>query len=763
MPALASMFLWPAGRPQLVLGFAILLALWAAAQLVDWHDGRLRLEVDPSVRALLPRGGEEIERYESIRERYASDDLLLVAWTGADLFTPERLAALKRLTRSIEKIPGVDEVESLATALRVQVYDDYSDVSGYLSESPENIVEAEAIRDAVLADPLYAGYLVARDGTGVMLAVHFDPRLSARALIELVAEIAAMSKAEARGIEQYLSGPLYVRLEISRLLLRDLFRVMPLAVIATLIVVAAGFRHWHGVVLPLVSNAIALVLTLLAFQTAGHSLNYVTVILPPTIYVVGFAYAIHVVSDFDRNLRRLGDQTQAIKAALSECAIPVTLTALTTAIGFASLTISSIDSIRIFGLYASLGTVLAWLGALLVVPAGLQVCRDGHFKLERDPRDLASWSGPLANLATNRGGLLLTAGAVAVVAAVVGAGQIEVSTDYLDNFAPDNAVRVDFERMSSVFSGAVPLQVVIEGPSQDVFKTPTALREIERLKSWLQHQSEVGGVYTLLDYVGVLERALAPDLVDDDPVPASAGVISHLILLGGGEEVSRFAEPGFNSSLLQVRANVVASAELNALSDRIEGRLERLPEGYRGYVTGSSHVIARTLDSVTRGQVLSLLAALIPIYVVLMLMFRSIRLGTLALIPNVLPILAFFGILGFSGVTLNLTTSLVASVVLGIAVDDSIHFFARLKANARTTPSRHAAIRMTLAQILRPVTFTTIALGCGFITLISGELKSQIEFGLLAAVTLIIAWVLDITFTPALAARFGVAHEDSSQ
>ena len=240
-------------------------------------------------------------------------------------------------------------------------------------------------------------------------------------------------------------------------------------------------------------------------------------------------------------------------------------------------------------------------------------------------------------------------------------------------------------------------------------------------------------------------------------MPDDAGVISHLILLGGGDEVSRFAEPGFSSSLLQVRANVVASSELNHLSDRIEARLAELPPGYRGYVTGSSQVIARTLDAVTKGQVLSLAAAIIPIYLLLMIMFRSIRLGTLALIPNVLPIMAFFGILGLSGVSLNLTTSLVASVVLGIAVDDSIHFFVRLKKATEHAAESSEAIRQTLIQILRPVTFTTAGLGFGFMTLLSGELKSQIEFGVLAAITLVIAWLLDISFTPALAERFGVA------
>ena len=757
MPSLATAIDWPIRCARTTTAIALLLLAACGYHLVDWHRLELALTVDPSVRALLPKSGEAVERYTSIRDRYASDDLLLVAWTGEQLFTPDTLAALKRLTRRIEQVPGVDEVESLASALRVIVYEDYSDVSGYLSELPQTVEAAEEIRDAVLADPLYAGYLVARNGKGIMLAVHFDPALGARQLIGLVAEIEQLSHAAAGGVEQYLSGPLFVRLEISRLLLRDLYRVLPLAIAATLIVVAIGFRNLHGVLLPFAANLLALGLTLAAFVISGQSLNYVTVILPPTVYVVGFAYSIHVVSDFDRHLREVGDKTLAMRHAIAECWVPVGLTAVTTAIGFASLTLSDISSIRTFGLFASLGTLIAWACAVVFVPAALACWPFKGGAAQSTSRDLAHWAPPLASFAVRRRSGLLFAGLCAALLSVYGATQIRVSTDYLDNFDRGNRVRADFERMSTVFSGAVPLQVVIETDENDHFKTPQGLRQVESVKHWLAAQDEVGGVYTLLDYVGVLERALAPDLVDDDPVPDDAGVISHLILLGGGDEVSRFAEPGFSSSLLQVRANVVASSELNHLSDRIETRLAELPPGYRGYVTGSSQVIARTLDAVTKGQVLSLAAAIIPIYLLLMIMFRSIRLGTLALIPNVLPIMAFFGILGLSGVSLNLTTSLVASVVLGIAVDDSIHFFVRLKKATEHAAESSEAIRLTLIQILRPVTFTTAGLGFGFMTLLSGELKSQIEFGVLAAITLVIAWLLDISFTPALAERFGVA------
>jgi len=738
-------------RPCVVLMLAALVALAASNELFDWRQSRSRLGVDASLAALLPTEGARLARFEAVRERFQSDDLLLVVWRGETLFAPAGLAAFKRLTRRIERLRGVAHVESLASAMHTRVHDDYTEVSPFLAELPTTLVQARAVREAVLANPLYAGYLAAADGQAAMIAVRFDRGLNPREQIALVSRVARASRSEAGPIAQFLSGPLYARLEISRLLLADLMRIMLMAVSATVFVAALGFRHLRGALLPLAANALALAATLAVFVAGGHALNYVTVILPPSVYVVGFAYAIHVVADFDRHF--VGDVTRASAArrAVADVARPLTLTALTTAAGFAALATSDIPSIRTFGLYASLGTVLAWVAALVVVPAGLAA-----FARRRRGPDAGTtrrFVARLAALARGHRHALLWAGAGFAALATAGLTRLTVNTDYLANFAPHSAVRTNFATLNERFAGAVPLQIVLAGEKRDTFKTPAALRALDELARWLEAQPEIGGVYTLLDYLGELEGALAPDRVDADPVPPSRAYASDLILLGASEDIRRFADAAFSSTLLQVRAREIASADLNALTARIEARLARLPGGLRGEVTGSSVLIAQTLDDVTRGQVLSLLAAFVPIALALVLLFRSVRLAALALIPNVLPILGFFGILGWTGIPLNLTTSLVAAVVLGIAVDDSIHFFARLEAARRAGAN---ALETALEAVLRPVTFTTAGLVLGFATLLAGTLRSSAEFGLLAALTLAIAWLLDLTFSPALACAAGL-------
>jgi hypothetical protein len=201
---------------------------------------------------------------------------------------------------------------------------------------------------------------------------------------------------------------------------------------------------------------------------------------------------------------------------------------------------------------------------------------------------------------------------------------------------------------------------------------------------------------------------------------------------------------------MHVQSTAVSSNDLIALVERIEERLKQLPEHLRGKVTGSSVLLAQTMDEITRGQIVSLSGALLLIYLILSILFGSLRVGAVALIPNLLPIAVFFGILGATGIALNLATSLVATVALGIAVDDSIHYFSRFNTESRRLANEELGVERAISAIIRPVTFTTAALCAGFLALMVSDLQSQVEFGILAACTLFVAWLVDLTLSPAL-------------
>ena len=193
------------------------------------------------------------------------------------------------------------------------------------------------------------------------------------------------------------------------------------------------------------------------------------------------------------------------------------------------------------------------------------------------------------------------------------------------------------------------------------------------------------------------------------------------------------------------------SSRIMGLVRRLEERLKEVPSHLQTTVTGNSVLISRTMNDIAVGQALSLGTAFIFIYIILVVLFTSFRAGLIALIPNALPVLIYFGVLGWSGVTLNTTTGLVACLVLGIAVDDTIHLMSHFNRAARKHADEAKGVVEAVAAVGRPVTYTTVALCLGFLCLLLSSLSPQVDFGWLAALTLAVAWCIDLTLTPALA------------
>ena len=738
--------------PVAIIAAALLGLVLSGVRLLDVEQGTLRLTVDTSLTGLLPVGGAALDLYTETAARFGSDDVLFVAWQTDGLFSEAVLTRVKRLARRLERIDGVRSVDSLAAATRIEATDDIVEVTRVLGRLPRTPAGWEALAGEVLTNPLYGTQLVAPDGQGTLFVLQFDTGLESRRLEDAVVAIRAASREEAGAITDVVTGPVVARLEIGRVLFADMRRALPLAVLVTALVAAVTLRSLRGVVLPLAAIGIALAGTLAVFVAQGMALNFVTVIMPPVVFVVGFAFAVHVISAFDAAYRARDEKRAALREALHELWQPLCLTAFTTAVGFGSLATSNIDSIRIFGLYTALGTLFSWAAALLMIPACLLLL---PVRVVAHAR--ASWltafAPRLARFDIRHRHAIFAAATLIALASIALATRIEVSTDYLGNFPPDSPLRRDFDQVRTLFGGANPLQIVIRSDLPGAFQDPVHLATIDALERSLERTAGVGTVTSLIDFIAVAHRALEPDEASARRVPSTRDRVEDILFLAGGPARDRFVDRRFTTTVLHVTTPATSTRELAQLIARIDARLAGLPSHLQGAVTGSAALLAQTLDDIVRGQLLSLGGALLVIYAILLILFGSARVAALALLPNVLPIVAFFGVLGTSGITLNLATSLVAAVVLGIAVDDSIHFLSRFNAEARRAANEDDGIKAALTTVIRPVSFTTLALCSGFLTLTLGELRSQVEFGALAAVVLLAAWIIDLTFTPAISNR----------
>jgi predicted RND superfamily exporter protein len=744
---------------RLVFAAAVVFTLLAATQLVDFRTGDPRLRIDASADRLLPEGDASREFYDHVRRMFGSDETLLIALVGDDVFTTENLQRIQRLTRRLEKVDGVHHVLSLSNAVNVRGVDDDLEIAPFIHRVPETAEGLAELRAQVMGNPIYSGSLVSADTRATAVLVYFVEMTSreymAAGINERIVEIAEEERGSGAA---WITGGPHIRSETAQVLLGEALTI-PLGMLLVLGgVLAFTFRTIRGVLIPLISIAMAVAWTLGIAAALGYELNAVTSLIPALLTTLGLSYAVHVVSEYQET----GDATEGggararVTATLSHVTLPVFLTGLTTAAGFASLTLSPLGAVREFGFLSVIGVLCAVVTSLTVAPSLLALLpvparlARGHDATARRGRRFDRFVERVAVFDIARRPAIFVAAAGIFVVSMLGVAQLRIGTQQVSKFRPDAPVRVHFEAVNEQLGGANLFFVVLQTEYPEGFKEPVNLAEIEALQAWLVDQPEVGGTTSLVDYIKLLNRGFH----GNDPalltIPESKRMISQLLFFGASDELDSFVDSRYQTASIRVRSNVIDSDAVSALAARVEERLTELPTHLDAQLTGTSIVFTNTLDSIIRGQATSIVMALGIIYVILAAMFVSVRIGFLALIPNALPIAVYFGALGWTGIRLDPATSLIAPMVLGIAVDDTIHYFARFLRDAKHLGNESRATVSALRSVGRPVTYTSAALVLGFLVLNGSELRSNAELGTMAAFALAFAWLIDFTLTPAL-------------
>lgn len=741
--------LWRASseRPALVLGFVAALTLLALAGIVDPLTGAARLTIDPSFEKLLAENDPGRDHQAAQSRRFGTSESVVVALepqggalslSGIELVgrVEERLLDFREIARitsiasTVHIEPGAGEIGAVPLLERVRA----------------NPASLPSLRAAALADPQRAGILVSPDGRLAALHVDLEP-MSEQELVEsnLDRRIETAVRRLAPDAEVWVAGAPFFKAEMSRILNGELATQVPLVLAIMLVFAGLAFRSSTHAWLPVATILLALVWTLGAMGWSGHALNLVTSIVPPLILVVGFAYAIHVVAE----TQAVSRTQPSVARALEKVAGPVILTGLTTAGAFLSLHVSAHEAIRQFGDYGAFGVAAALVASLTFTPAVLSLVKPRFpQRLEARERRLDRLFRKLAGFDLRHRTLLLTAACAVLAGSLVAATWIEVDTRTVENFHADSMIRRGYERLNEALDGADVFYVMIDGPERGSLLEPARLREIDRLQTWLDAQPEIGGTTSVVDRLRAGQRALG-GISPLDPA-ATRSLVAQLLWLADGDAIDSLLDARRQTTLVQVRSRATSSREIAALVSRIEAHVASLGESLSASVTGGTVLLARAVDDVSRDQARSMGLAFAIILGILAVAFRSLRLAFLALLPNVLPVAAYFGALGATGIPLNNATALLGCVVLGIAIDDTLHLVVRHRSHALRGEAPEQAASAALADVGRPVTWTTMALCLGLLVLTTSELVTQAQFGALGAATLLFAWAVDLTVTPAL-------------
>jgi len=743
----------------IILAITVAITAIAIPQIVDLKTGELRLEIDPSIDRLLSQSDERVQFYHQTRRIFGSDENFIISVKADNLFVPDVFETIRTITNRVEALPGVRRVVSITNAPVPEITSDgVSIMPAAAPELQEDAAVVEKIRQSFLSDSIYRGTLLSRDGTTSAIIVSIEPQadaLSRRILDEAIGAIVA----EKRGsLDVWYTGSPHLAVAITRLLLDDLYRTAPIVMLVLAAVLALSFRSLSGVLIPLITVMISTTWTLALIAWLGYTLNMVTVLMPPLLLVLGLSYAVHVVSEHRMVVMEGSSGRDPVTETLDQVALPVVLTGLTTVAGFLSLTISPLEAIHEFGIFTVIGASLATLAALIITPSLLAVLRPSRrASAAVHPASGGSWFDQVVDwfaLFDSRAQTpILIGAAVIFVVGLIGSANISVGFDILGNFPKHSEARVALKKTEQYLDGASIFYVVVKAKRKDAWKEPAKLEELKNLQLWIESQPEVVGTSSIVDYLSALGHVFLGEEFRERQIPESKAQVSQMLFFGTTDDARQFVDPGYRVANIVVRVRAVGSDVIADIVDHIEKRIQVLPKEFEARVTGYPVLIGAILNKITRGQVQSILLALLIVYGLLVALFLSFRIGFIALIPNVLPVIVFFGILGILGIPLSPGLSIVAPMVLGLAIDDTIHYFTRFNREVKNTGNQSVATLSTLRHVGRPVTYTTLGLCLGFLVLTTAEVQMQVYVGAMASVSLLFAWLADFVLTPALCSR----------
>ena len=752
--AMRRLAAWILRRRFYVLAFLILMTLLLGS-------GLRHFKILDTLSGQLPEDDPDLIFAEEFVERFGNHEIVAVGIEMGDIFTTENLEILSRLTERIGKVENVAGVLSLANATDMKGTEEGVSFEPLYREPPRSPEAIRALRERVLADPYWVNSIVSADGADAAITVRL-PYLRDEAIFRIfvVDEIRAILDQELpEGMPRHIAGIATLGSDSRDSILDDMMRfgwMLPLFTCAILYFV---FRAARGVLIPQAVIFTTVIWSLGLFFIRGRSFSWTMTILPVLIGVIAMSDVIHIISRYYEESARFGDRRRALKEALAHMIRPCFLTSTTTMVGFASLTSSRIIPVREFGLYAAVGLAFSYVLGITLTPILLSFLEHpgGTGKTRILDGPVTRCLDRIERLVERDTWRLPALTVLLVGLALVGISRLRVETQ-VSKFLPKGSPGVKaFEFFDTHFDGVSTLDLEVWGP-EGVFKEPWALGELDRLGKFIEELPHTHKSISAVDLIKAFNKAMNAEQDEFYRIPDDRRTVAEYLFLfelsGESDLIETFLTYECDRARIVAKIETLSSAELLEFIGRIDAYTSgRLDPRLEARVTGTLAIYATLVQALVHSQVRSIFIAFAIIAVMMATHFRSVKVGLVSMIPNMIPIVLTLGMMGWLGISLNVATVMISCIALGIAVDDTIHYLSRFQAEYRRDGDRIGAMRRTITSTGRAIVYTSLVITGGFWILIFSSYRPNAHFGILTGITMLSALLADLLIAP-LCVRF---------
>jgi len=759
-----------------MLGFTITMVAQLPKTTIDTRDEGFFYEDDPA-----------LVSYNDFRDRFGTDEAFIITLKPENGINREFLHFLKKLHDDLEEnTPYLDEISSLINARLVRAENDTLIVEDLLEKIPETDSELGKILDLIDRYPMYDKLLVSDDRSLVTIMVrakavkelseeelfsgfdetkedtrkNIDKYLSNAESTEITLAIKEiLGRYQQDDIKIYFSGTPAVIAELQASIEQDLKTLVPIAILLSTLFLTFLFRRFTGVFFPMIVVIFSLLSTLGIMAMAGLPITMLTQMLPSFLVIVGLGDSVHILTIFYRIYRKTGDKEASIIDAVAFAGLPVLMTTLTTACGLMSFILADMASVAQLGYIAPIGVMLALFYTIILLPAlicilpvkqGVPVPENSQPISDR----IFSW---IAHLTTNRPFLVSGISSLLVLIAVVFSLNVRFSHNALTWFPEESDVSVSTRVMDSINGGSIMMEILIDTGKDNGLLDPATMQGLSEASREIP-EIEVHGIraakaWSLADVLKETNRALHGDSEEAYTIPDDRRLIAQELIIfeaSGSDDLEKFTDMSYRTGRLSIMAPF---QDAILYTDYVETLREYLEDKFPGTeitLTGKIPLFVQLIKNVISSMIKSYMFALVVITLLMIFMVGRVWISLMSMVANVVPILGILGLMGFKGIPIDMSTMLIGSLILGLVVDDTIHFLHHFRKAHEESGDMETAVRMTLYSTGRALVITSMVLSAGFFTYLLAYLESNVRFGLLTGSAVLLALAADFFLVPSL-------------
>jgi hydrophobe/amphiphile efflux-3 (HAE3) family protein len=738
----------------------IIIIVISISLLFGWFAKNVR--ISSNLVDLAPEDNEEYQNLQRTLAKFGSSTFVIISVKSDDAYSVSTLTKIKEISEAIRKLPEVDEVIDPLNATVFKYLFGMIVIKESFpgNEIPESREKIEQHKKEMLSEPTLKNVVVSENGESLAIYIRlkddYDTQLIKNKLFDIVEPY--------RGPEEFFihGGPI-IESWVSEYVKRDAIRLALPILLLVVAVLFINFRVVRGILLPISIMIMSIIWTLGLMGMFGKEITIVGVMLPTLILVISSSYSIHFLNQYYKDIGVGPSRRTNVESSINNIGKTIFLAAITTIAGFAALTINKIEQMRDLGIFVLIGVFFSMLISLTFLPAILCILKKPKKRLHawKGGSRISSFFNNLGDFIARRWKVILLLSLCIAVWSLVGIRNIVVDTSWKRYFKKNSAILANERFIRSNFGGVSTLNITFEteeGKGLD-FKSLSALQYMDRVEQWVQDRNLLGPTTSLVGYIKRANQLLNKNDPDYYRLPETDADLLKILLMFKMTELtkslSNVITEDFRHANIVVRETNVNSldptiAEMKEFKRAFEEYIHQNPyDGISVNISGVDLIYISLVNYTIRSQFISISLSIVIVFMIISVTFRSFAFGLFGLVPIVFGLLFNFGVMSYFGINLDFITAMIASIAVGLGVDNAIHYMIRFTRTSHEIPLAER-IKGALVNSGIPIFFTSCTLIAGFCVMLFSSFKPILYFGLLISVTMIGCLIGVIVVLPAM-------------